>query len=194
VLGGTFDPVHRGHLAIARVALECGAADRVLFAPAARNPHKSQEPVASDSQRLAMLRLALGTDPRMVMWDWELTQAPPSYTWNSVDQLRREFPGCELSWIIGADQLPGLHRWHRIADLVQHLGFLVMARPGTELTIPPIPGLRARCLPNPPLDIAASAIRAAVRSGMPVDNWVEPAVIHYLTRYAVYAESPTDRA
>ncbi len=131
LFGGTFDPVHEGHLALARTALaDCGL-DQVLFIPAARPPHK-QQPVASFSHRVAMLREALSGSRTMAV---SLVEAEhgTSYTIDTVRELKKQFRGQELFFLIGADSLVELHLWYCYEELLTQVRFIVAARPTVSL-------------------------------------------------------------
>lgn len=128
LFGGTFDPVHEGHLALARAALDrCGLA-RVLFIPAAHPPHKEQ-PRASFEHRVAMLREALAGRAHMDVSCIEGERDTPSYTIDTVRELKRRLAGREFFFIIGADSLLELHLWYRYEELLEQVRFIVAARP-----------------------------------------------------------------
>jgi nicotinate-nucleotide adenylyltransferase len=127
-LGGSFDPVHLGHLAIAQDALEGAGLDRVDFIPAAVSPLKGRELTATAAQRLEMVRLAIAGDARFGVLDLELRRGGTSYTVDTVRELRALFPGAELFWVIGADQLARLAEWKEIGELVRLVEFVHLAR------------------------------------------------------------------
>ncbi|MFW6133486.1 MAG: nicotinate-nucleotide adenylyltransferase [Planctomycetota bacterium] len=128
LFGGTFDPVHHGHLIAARAICERGGYGRVVLVPAARPPHKAPA-AASRAQRLAMLRLAAGDDATFVVDDIELRRDGPSYTYDTLAALRDAHDGVELHWVIGADMLEDLPEWHRVDDVLDMARIVVAVRP-----------------------------------------------------------------
>ena len=153
VYGGTFDPVHLGHLLLARDALEQLRLDAILFVPAGQSPLKSRKPRASDAQRLAMLRLALKNEPRFWLSRCELDRPAPSYAYDTALEIHEAFPRAEIFWLIGADQLAVLDQWHRPDDLRRMVTFVLLPRgkdatptpPGTVLSLPQAPPSRYIC-------------------------------------------------
>jgi len=138
LFGGTFNPVHAGHLAIARDARCLFGLDEVWLVPSASPPHKPPPAGASDADRLEMLRLALDAegDPALRICDIEFSLPPPSYTLRTVRALRARHPELSFSFVMGADSLLQLHAWHRPLDLLAEIPVLSLARPGVP---PPTP-------------------------------------------------------
>jgi len=129
LFGGTFDPVHIGHLVCARRVAESGGFDRIILIPAAQPPHKGTA-LASAEDRLNMLRLAVEGDVSFEICDIELHRTGPSYTFDTLVEMRDKFgPDVSLHWLIGADMLEQLHMWHRAADVVQMAEIVTMIRP-----------------------------------------------------------------
>ena len=189
-LGGSFNPIHCGHLSLTRAAaaeLRCGT---VFLIPSARPPHKADDPtLAPAADRLAMCRLAVAGDPLYRVDPLELERPGPSYTLDTVHSLKaRGFR--RVAWLIGADLLPGLPHWHRAADLLAEVDFVVMRRPGYAIDWPalppPIRSLRGRVIEIPPTDASATAVRRNVRSGHPLDGLVPPAVARYIRDQGLY--------
>ena len=194
--GGTFDPVHYGHLIPCRAAREFLRADLVLFIPAQISPPKQdQTPSASPAQRLRMLELALeghydfAIDPR------ELTRPcpPPSYTIDTIAELQRDRPHDRFTLLIGEDQLPKLHTWYRMADLLALVPMAVMPRQsdpaGMTIVRQHLGTLAERLaiLPTPRIDISATDIRQRVARGQPVSFLVPPAVAAFMAAERLYS-------
>ena len=129
IFGGTFDPVHNGHLDTVNYIADKCAMEQVLFIPSASPPHRNQ-PHASSSQRLEMVSLAIRDFPRFTVDDREMHRKPPSYTYDTVKSLMADFPGRRYCFIIGVDALAGLESWYRWRDLLGMIHFVVMGRPG----------------------------------------------------------------
>lgn len=184
IYGGTFDPVHHGHLLLARDALEQGRFDAVLFVPCGQSPLKSQRPRATNAQRLAMLRLALKGEPRFWLTRCEIDRPAPSYAFDTATEIREAFPHAELFWLIGADQLVDLHKWHRPEDLQRLVKFFLLPR-GETITndkSKKMPGL----LQARRIDISATEIRQRVKTRLPIDYFVPNAVAAYIKRTGIY--------
>lgn len=181
--GGSFDPVHLGHLELARLAVEKARLQRLYFIPAARNPLKATGPLASGERRVEMICAAIEAEPRLGLIDWELKQPPPSYSRRTVSYLRDRFSGTELYWLIGADQLPGLPQWCEIERLVSEITFLVFARPGSTGDLPAIPGLRVQWIETPEYDLSSTEIRHRLAAGLSIDNLVSLPVLKILRKH-----------
>ena len=186
-LGGAFDPVHLGHLLIAQDALEGLALDRLYFVPARVPPLKGRELVAGPKDRLAMVRLALEGEPRFAVLDDELRRPGPSYTVDTVRALRDRFPGAELFWVVGSDQLAQLDRWKDAAELARLVAFVHLVRPGVEPpAAPAIPGLRLHAVPSHPVAIGSTELRARASRGLPLRHFVPLKVQEYIESQSLY--------
>jgi nicotinate-nucleotide adenylyltransferase len=184
IYGGTFDPVHTGHLLLARDTLEQARLDAVLFVPCGQSPHKSRKPRATDIQRLAMLRLALKGEPRFWLTRCEIERPAPSYAFDTALEIREAFPRAELFWLIGADQLAALDQWHRLDDLRGLVKFLLLPR---GETVRKDKSKMVLSLPQPRrIDISATEIRRRVKSRLPIDHLVPNPVAAYIKRHALY--------
>lgn len=184
--GGTFDPPHLGHLIVAQDALEGLGLDRVVFIPAGQNPLKERPPVASAVQRLEMLKLAVEGYPRFAVWDGELERGGPSYTIDTLEAVRRDYPG-EAYWIIGEDQIPTLDRWHRAAELAQLVRFVCLARPGVPKVTPPA-GFAVEYVMGHPVGISSTELRERMARGLGIAFFVPQQVQRYVEAENVYGE------
>lgn len=163
--GGSFDPVHEGHLAMAESARLALQLHQVIFVPVAANPFKPMGPEVGASHRVEMLRLAVRDKPFFSIWEGELEREGPSYTYDTVRHLEQVYPNAHLFWIIGADQLAGLPGWHRIGELVSRMAFILMRRAGHPLVWPDIPGLRVFPVENAAWRISSTEVRLALHAG-----------------------------
>jgi len=180
VFGGSFDPVHVGHLAIALAALESIPLDRVLFVPVRRSPLKERDPLASVADRLTMLQSAIAGEPRFSLSRVELDRDGVSYTVDTLEALRTEG---ELFLILGSDALADLARW-RAPDRIRELStILVAARPGAP---EPDPKHRAQAFDAPRLDISSRELRARAARGMSLRYLVPDAVWEHIKRRGLY--------
>lgn len=183
--GGSFDPVHLGHLLVAQAAGEEFGLDRLCFIPAAQSPFKPGNEPAPAKTRLQMLRLALAGMPRYEVDAQETLRGGVSYTIDTVRDYRRRFPKAQLYWLIGADHVAKLPLWRDAKELAQSVEFLVIPRPG-EPSIP-FPGpFRGEMLKGFPLAVSSSKIRARVKAGLPVDLLTGSAVAEAIRANRLY--------
>lgn len=192
IFGGTFDPVHIGHLIAATELRHRLALDRLIFAPAGRPPHKSARDVSDDRHRLAMLRLALHDLPRFEVTAIDIERDGPSYTADLLALLKAELAPDRFFFLMGNDSLRDLPTWHRpdrIAELAE-LG--VAARPGAPIDLASIiralPAARGRVhlVPTPLIGIASSDVRRRVQHGEPITFQVPPSVEAYIDQEGLY--------
>jgi nicotinate-nucleotide adenylyltransferase len=194
ILGGTFNPIHLGHLLIAQDAMEQFGLGRVKFIPSATPPHKKFEGNATAAQRLAMVRLAIRGNARFEVDDIELRRGGTSYSVDTLTSLRRRDPQAQFYFIIGADSLQELHRWREVGRLVRLCTFVTVLRPGFEprrLVDPKLDAatrrrLRQHVLRGHACDIASRDIRARVARGESIRYLVPDAVLQYINRHKLY--------
>ncbi len=188
ILGGTFDPIHLGHLIIAQEALAHCCLDRVLFVPSADPPHKRVGDVAPAEARAGMVALAVDGQPRFELCRIELERTGKSYTVETLRQLRRNLgSGIEFYLIIGADNALEMSTWcdpHGVLDLAH---VLVMGRPGfCTGDVDRRMAARMQFLDTPLLEISSTQIRARFRSGRPIRYWVPDTVAQYIETHRLY--------
>jgi len=182
VYGGTFNPVHHGHLILAREAMELLCLDRLLFVPNARSPLRMHEEPAEPGRRLELVRLAVEGEPGMKVCDLEIRRGGASYTVETLEALSAEYPGVELFFLAGADSLESLDRWVRVERIVQLARVCILPRPGYSRTR----ALRELARRSPQLaqevellqskrriDISATEIRERLAAGKSI-RWLVP--------------------
>lgn len=187
--GGTFDPIHLGHLRAAETAREEMALDLVAFLPSAVPPHRGS-PLSSADDRLAMTRLATASHPAFEAWDLELRRPGPSYTVETVAAVLAERPRDVLVLVVGADTWPEMTAWREPARLFSLVEVAVVDRPGYPLGRPEAPFSGARGVhrvEGPTLPISATAVRERARGGGSVRFLVPDPVAEYITRRRLYA-------
>lgn len=190
MFGGTFDPIHLGHLRAAENALESLELDRVDFIPAGTPPHRG-DPSSSGLDRFAMTALATTGHPRFAVSDVELRRDGPSYTVDTVAGLHRESPEAEVFVIVGSDTFPEMATWKEHERLMALCTVAVVARPGearAAVERPAVggPAPRVARVEGPGLDISASAIRGRVRQRKSIRYLVPDAVADYIAKRALY--------
>jgi nicotinate-nucleotide adenylyltransferase len=189
VLGGSFNPPHIGHLVIASDAFESLGLDRLLVVPAAANPLKENDPAApAPEQRLEMVRLAFGDDPRFEVSALEIDRGGLSYTVDTLETLARERPGSELILLLGADSLGSLDRWRR-PERIRELAKLVALTRGD--TTEPLPKDVERVTTRR-IDVSSTEIRSRLAQGKPVRGFVAESVERFISAAKLYV-SPDAR-
>jgi nicotinate-nucleotide adenylyltransferase len=191
VLGGTFDPIHVGHVAAARSAIECARLDRVIFVPTGLPPHRPSA-AANAEDRLEMTRLATSDDPRFMVSDVELRRPGPSFTSDTLRELSELHPRSDLFLILGWDAARLFRAWHEPDKVLALAPIVVVARPGSGSPQPAdldAAGLEGKdvivCLDGTP-DVSASAIRRDIKSGRSIAGKVPPAVERYIGARGLY--------
>jgi nicotinate-nucleotide adenylyltransferase len=198
ILGGTFDPIHEGHLALGREALRELDLSHVLFVPNADPPHKQGQPVTAASQREAMVALAIEPEAAFVLSRIELRRPGPSYAVDTVTELaaRSRDEGRPEPWfVLSAEVLDDFHTWRQPDRVLEQVRIAVAPRPGAEpldaaWVSGHFPGRESRFafLPGPELDIASTTIRVRVGRGQSIDHLVPTAVVAYIERERLYAD------
>ena len=185
--GGAFDPVHNAHLELARcVRSSVPALDGLVFIPSARSPLESHAPLASDTDRLQMLELALGGDSFISVDTFETDRKGMSFSIDTVAHFRSLYPEATLFWIIGADQYEQLAKWHQIEKLAQLVTFLVFARPGYVLGPQSIEGLELIRIEAPLMSESSTEVRRRLLSGAPVSDMLPAVVEAFISEKGLY--------
>jgi len=188
LLGGSFDPVHNAHLALARSAIETLALDTLLWIPTG-NAWQKARALTPAADRIAMLRLAIADDERQRIDTCEVDRAGPSYMIDTALELQGRHPGARLWLLIGQDQLSNLPTWHRWRDLVSRVGFAVANRGGVAAVAPPellAAGATVVEVPLAPMTISSTEIRQRVAEGQGVASLVPAAVARYIDEHKLY--------
>jgi nicotinate-nucleotide adenylyltransferase len=217
VLGGTFDPIHVGHLAVAAAAADALALDEVLLLPSRTPPHRHVDPGVSIFHRFAMVALAAQHDRRLVASDLELCRPGPSYTADTLRALDAEGRGrLQIFFLTGADAFAEIATWRGYPGILDLAHFVVCARPGTPAASMPVrlPALAARMvalgagggpvrdvttssvylLDVPTPDVSSTDVRARARAGRPLAGLLSPEVDAYIRRHGLYAALPSGDA
>ena len=214
ILGGSFDPVHVGHIGLAHEIYKKFGLDQVLFVPVFQSPNKSHAPVTSATHRLEMLRLALKDIPHFYVSDIEIIKKKISYTIDTLDYFRLKYPSSDLFLIIGFDNLLELDSWKDALKIMKNYNILVASRPGIKITsseekilgmfngdspyclcetgsgnldfVNPETGTRLVVCDIRPRDISSTNVRESLVKGKPVDNLLPPEVETYIIKHQIY--------
>jgi nicotinate-nucleotide adenylyltransferase len=186
LFGGSFDPVHNAHRALAETALLELKLDRVLWIPAGQ-PWQKSRAMSEAVHREAMVRLAIADEARFVLDRRELERPGPTFTLDTVKELQTEHPQAQLVLLIGQDQYAGLHTWAGWQDLLQRVVLAVANRPGAPATAQPeVQRQPHQVVPLPMLDVSASDIRRRVAQGLSINHLVLPQVARYIDQQGLY--------
>ena len=185
LFGGSFDPVHLGHLLVAQAAREKLELARLVFIPAAQSPFKPDSQPTPAPERLRLLRLALAGKTWCDLDEQEIQRGGVSYTIDTVRDYASRFPEARLFYLIGADHLSQLPKWRAAEELARRVEFVVIPRPG-EVEAPFPAPFRGRWLAGFPLGVASSQIRARVKAGLPIDHLVPDSVAEAIRNNRLY--------
>jgi len=197
ILGGTFNPVHLGHLVLAQDAFEQCEMDRLLLVPCAQPPHKSERALAETRHRLAMVEAAVEGDPHISASAMEVDRGGTSWTVESLEALSAEHPDAELIFIIGSDTVGELHSWRRIDDILRLCRFAIASRPGAAppdtaaqagLSEDQFARLRTCWIDGHDIGIASRDIRMRIAEGLSIRYLVPQAVEMYIAEHGLYAQ------
>lgn len=188
VLGGTFDPIHNTHLAMARAAMESARLDRVLFVLSARPPHKRDDTVASPEQRLEMIEAALEREAKFEACDIELHREGPSYMWETLRDLEEEHPGAEFFLIVGLDSLLDFPNWKDPEDILERARLLVAPREGDGRVVPASLEGKYDFVPFEESDVSSTDVRGRVSRGESIDGLVPAGVVRLIRERGIYDE------
>lgn len=195
LFGGSFDPIHRGHIEPVREAKRTLGLDRVIYLPTAVPPHKPGRRLAPAHARYTMVELALLDEEGLYASPRELTPGRPAYTVETLEDVRREMPGADLHLLIGGDSFADLHLWVRWREIPGLARLVVLVRPGWELDAaaldPEVAALartdRVRLLDGAPVDVSSTRLRELLAAGEPVPPGSMPdLVVRYVQKYKLY--------
>lgn len=195
LLGGTFDPIHIGHLVLAEAAAEELRLDLVLFVPAGNPPHKQGRAITAASHRLRMVELAVAGNPRFAVSTVDLSRSGPSYTADTLALIQGQYPNSRLFFITGADALLEMPTWHKPEEILSRCEVAGASRPGFDLKCLETSALyhqyssRIHLFSAPLLDISSTNLRQRVACGMSIRYLVPDGVYEYIHRHGLYQDS-----
>jgi nicotinate-nucleotide adenylyltransferase len=177
--GGSFDPIHHGHLILARQALEDLSLDRVIFIPAVESPFKPNQSSASAADRFAMVELAIKDEPSFTVDPLEIEREAPSYTIDTARTYSVRYPQETLFFLVGEDHLPALTKWNEFEELVRLVKFAILSRSDLPLNVE-YPVVRRR------FDLSSTEIRNRVANNLPISYLVPEDVVRYIQEKKLY--------
>lgn len=193
-MGGTFDPIHFGHLAMAESAREIFELDEVLFIPSARPPHKVEKQITPEVHRLMMTYLATQSNKFFQVSPMEFLREGLSYTLDTIEALHKKFgASTELFFIIGADSMADLYKWHKAKELVQKVHFIAAARPGVTVDLEKLENFfgaegmqHIHQMITPELEISSTDLRERIKSGRSIKYFLPEVVEEYILKERLY--------
>lgn len=196
IMGGTFDPIHNGHLILAETVRDSLNLDEVLFIPSARPPHKSRPDIISPEHRLAMTILATCSHPNFRVSTIEILRNGPSYAVDTIDALKREYPSnTEFYFILGADAALELSTWHNAQELIEKCNFIAATREGTDIDIKTLESQFSKSaighiqkIKTPKIEISSTDIRNKIKQGQSIKYLLPDTVEAYIRKENLYNE------
>ena len=185
IYGGSFDPIHTGHAMVANFVAQCNEVDRVWIMVSRRNPLKENSTIASDVQRLEMAKMVANNCKNVEVSDLELNMPVPSYTYDTLQELKRRYPQHSFKIIIGSDSLINFTNWKNGPEIAKEFGVLVYPRPGYPLPMEEPEGMTF-LNGAPEFSVSSSLIREYVASGWNINYFVPLAVSQYITSHDIY--------
>ena len=185
LFGGSFDPVHHGHLIVAQIAYEVLGLEQIHFLPARQQPFKHGRHRSSPEHRAAMLALAIEPVPHFVLDQLELERSGPSYTVDTLRALRANNPAAEFTLLVGADAAKDLPGWRDVDQIFELAQLVLFARPGAAI---PSLAWRVRSIQVPAVEISATEVRRRVSLGQPIRYWVPDKVAEYISQHRLYLD------
>lgn len=185
IYGGSFNPIHNGHIALAKAFLRLAALDEVWFVVSPQNPFKVNDHLLDDRWRLRLTKAALQGETRLMASDYEFHLPKPSYMWHTLQSMSREYPDREFTLLIGGDNWTTFHRWYHADDILSHYSLAVYPRkdnPIDTATLPP----NVQLINAEPLDISSTEVRHRITKGQDISHLVPPRVAELITKNHLY--------
>ncbi|MBR7048607.1 MAG: nicotinate-nucleotide adenylyltransferase [Prevotella sp.] len=185
IYGGSFNPIHNGHIALAKAFLRQAALDEVWFVVSPQNPFKVNDHLLDDRWRLRLTKAALQGETRLMASDYEFHLPKPSYMWHTLQSMSREYPDREFTLLIGGDNWTTFHRWYHADDILSHYSLAVYPRkdnPIDTATLPP----NVQLINAELLDISSTEVRHRITKGQDISHLVPPRVAELITKNHLY--------
>ena len=187
VLGGIFDPVHNGHLAVGALARDYFNLETLIYIPSGTPPHKISTVSAPSADRLEMLKIALQDDSDAVIWDCEALRPQVSYTIDTLEELSSAYPDRLMFFIVGADNLNEIHTWRRYRDILARVTLCVTGRPGYSMEIPAtLASAKIEKFPSPFWGVSSTLVREYIARGFSCKHLLPDRVLEYISNNGLY--------
>ena len=189
--GGSFDPIHNGHLFIIEKFIQNFELDLLLLCPAFQAPLRDQKAIFNPTQRLEMARLIAHSNQKLKVFDFEINQPKTSYTYETIQEVKKGYPKSKIFLAIGLDQFEKLSTWRWIRELSKEVHFIVFARGQITAPTPSILDLQYTFIQNPLIDISSSQIRKSLQKGESVAQWIPDVILSYLEKNNLLRQKDT---
>lgn len=186
LFGGSFNPIHNGHVRLAKSLLQKAALDEVWFLVSPQNPFKQDQQLLDDDKRLQLVRLALKEEPQLMASDFEFHLPKPSYTWNTLQELEREYPERKFTLLIGGDNWEAFDKWYRYEDILKRYPIIVYPREGSKVPGVKFQGSEIQIVETPLINISSTQIRQRLHEGKSVRGLVNTEVAMVIEQEHLY--------
>ena len=186
LFGGSFNPIHNGHVRLAKSLLQKAALDEVWFLVSPQNPFKQDQQLLDDDKRLQLVRLALKEEPQLMASDFEFHLPKPSYTWNTLQALEQEYPGKKFTLLIGGDNWEAFDKWYRYEDILKRYPIIVYPREGSKVSGVKFQGSDIQIVETPLINISSTQIRQRLHEGKSVRGLVNTEVAMVIEQEHLY--------
>lgn len=186
LFGGSFNPIHNGHVRLAKSLLQEAALDEVWFLVSPQNPFKQDQQLLDDDKRLQLVRLALKEEPQLIASDFEFHLPKPSYTWNTLQALEQEYPERKFTLLIGGDNWEAFDKWYRYEDILKRYPIIVYPREGSKVPGVKFQGSEIQIVETPLINISSTQIRQRLHEGKSVRGLVNTEVAMVIEQEHLY--------
>jgi nicotinate-nucleotide adenylyltransferase len=186
LFGGSFNPIHNGHVRLAKSLLQEAALDEVWFLVSPQNPFKQDQQLLDDDKRLQLVRLALKEEPQLMASDFEFHLPKPSYTWNTLQALEQEYPEGKFTLLIGGDNWEAFDKWYRYEDILKRYPIIVYPREGSKVPGVKFQGSEIQIVETPLINISSTQIRQRLHEGKSVRGLVNTEVAMVIEQEHLY--------
>lgn len=186
LFGGSFNPIHNGHVRLAKSLLQEAALDEVWFLVSPQNPFKQDQQLLDDDKRLQLVRLALKEEPQLIASDFEFHLPKPSYTWNTLQALEQEYPERKFTLLIGGDNWEAFDKWYRYEDILKRYPIIVYPREGSKVSGVKFQGSDIQIVETPLINISSTQIRQRLHEGKSVRGLVNTEVAMVIEQEHLY--------
>jgi nicotinate-nucleotide adenylyltransferase len=186
LFGGSFNPIHNGHVRLAKSLLQKAALDEVWFLVSPQNPFKQDQQLLDDDKRLQLVRLALKEEPQLMASDFEFHLPKPSYTWNTLQALEQEYPGKKFTLLIGGDNWEAFDKWYRYEDILKRYPIIVYPRKGSKVSDVKFQDSDIQIVETPLINISSTQIRQRLHEGKSVRGLVNTEVAMVIEQEHLY--------